>query len=275
MIEQSAAAQRAPGALVEVPGVANLRDVGGWPAAGGARVRRGLLYRSVELSRLDEAGVAALGALGLRTVYDLRTGPERDAAPDRLPSGVGYVVADVLADATHLSPARILALLDDPRAASAELSGGAVTTLFQGGYRDIVSSAGALAAYRLMFTSLAEPGCRPALVHCTTGKDRTGWAAAALLMLLGVPDADVMRDYLLTNQHLLPALAPVFDQFEAGGGNPEVLTSVLGVRREYLTAALVEVRSRFGTIEDYFADGLGIDADGQRALRDAFLQPPA
>jgi len=51
--------------------------------------------------------------------------------------------------------------------------------------------------------------------HCTAGKDRTGWAAASTLLLLGVSTGDVFADYLLTNDQLRPALQPLLDQFRA------------------------------------------------------------
>lgn len=258
-----------PGALIWIAGLPNLRDIGGWAAHSG-RVRMGLLYRSVDLSRLGSEGLDAFADLGIRTVYDLRTGPERAAGPDRVPEGTQHVVADVLADAADAAPAQLVALLSDPDRAAAELGGGKAAAMFQHGYREIVSLPSALAAYRQLYTTLAQPENRPALIHCTTGKDRTGWGAAALLMLLGVSDEDVMRDYLLTNDGLLPALQPVFDQFRAAGGDPELLKPILGVQQRYLQAALEEMRARFGSIEGYFRDGLGIDADVQQTLRAAF-----
>lgn len=39
----------------------------------------------------------------------------------------------------------------------------------------------------------------PLVFHCTAGKDRTGFAAALILLALGVPREVVMQDYLLTN----------------------------------------------------------------------------
>lgn len=209
-----------PGALIDIPGLPNLRDVGGWPMASGETVAYGRLYRSIDLHRLAAGGAERLAALGIRTVYDLRTGGERDAEPDRLLDGARLVIADVLADAAGAAPAQLLALLHDPRLAERRLSGGQAAALFAQGYRDIVSLPSALAAYRMMFADLMHPASRPALVHCTTGKDRTGWAAAALLMLLGVSERDVMADYLLTNDELLPALQPIFDRFADAGGTP-------------------------------------------------------
>jgi len=75
-----------------------------------------------------------------------------------------------------------------------------------------------------------------------------------MLMLLGVPDEVVMQEYLLTNEQLLPESKPIFDRFEAMGGDPELLMPVYGVRKEYLEAAMDEMRKRFGTVEGYFTD---------------------
>ena len=63
----------------------------------------------------------------------------------------------------------------------------------------------------------------------------------------------------------------MFEHFRAAGGDPHLLEPVLGVDADYLHAALDEMRQRFGSIETYFADGLGIRADGQQRLRDALV----
>ena len=49
---------------------------------------------------------------------------------------------------------------------------------------------------------------------------------------------------------------------------------VYGVQKEYLQAALDEMRQRFGTIEGYFTYGLGLDAGLLRRLRAAFIENP-
>jgi len=71
-------------------------------------------------------------------------------------------------------------------------------------------------------------------------------AAAALLSLLGVSDEDVLREYLLTNDELVPQLRPVLDKFRAAGGDPELLMPVVGVQREYLEAASMRCASTLG-----------------------------
>ena len=155
------------------------------------------------------------------------------------------------------------------------LGDGKAAALFEMGYREIVSLPSALSSYRTFFETVAQDARRPALFHCTTGKDRTGWAAASTLLFLGVSREDVLHDYLLTNRDLLPALQPVYERFRAAGGDPHLLDPVLGVDEAYLKVALNEMETRFGSIEGYFTDGLRIDETTQRRLKEALIEPAA
>jgi protein-tyrosine phosphatase len=260
-----------PGAVIPIPGVPNLRDLGGWPTADGGCVRRGLVYRAAEPFTLDADGRAEFDALGIRTVYDFRSSAECERKPDTVPDGARRVLVDVMADSSHGAPVHVAQLLDDPQQADELLASGKSVFLFERGYRELVDLPSAHENYRAFFSGLADAANRPALIHCTTGKDRTGWAAASLLMVLGVSDEDVMRDYLLTNKELMPVMQTVLDKFAAAGGDPELLLPVVGVEADYLDAALDEMRSTFGGVEDYFDRALGIDAAQQQALRDLFV----
>ena len=259
-----------PGAPIAL--VQNMRDLGGWETREGGCVRRRLIYRSSALDKLEGKSEDAFAGLGIRFIYDLRVEAEREKRPDRFPSGTGYVVADVLKDSPDAAPAQLMNIHSDPKMAEEMLGGGKAVSLFEGGYRAIVTLPSATAAYKILFSGLARDEHRPGLFHCTGGKDRTGWAAASLLTLLGVSDEDVMREYLLTNEQLLPACKPLFDQFAAMGGDPELLMPVFGVQKEFLQAALDEMRSRYGNIEGYFTEGLGLDADVLQSLRDAYIE---
>jgi protein-tyrosine phosphatase len=261
-----------PGRNIAIGSVPNLRDLGGWSTTDGT-IQRGLLYRSAEFGNLTGPDLRAFDALGIRSVFDMRTADERAAQENVLPDGVRYVVVDILKDATGASPAQLLALLDNPTAAEAMLGGGKSVALFEDAYRQIIDLPSALAGYRSFFDAIVRPENLPAAFHCTTGKDRTGWAAAALLLLLGVSYDDVMAEYLLTNAQLLPSLQPLLDRFAAAGGDPELLMPVLGVRKEYLDAAIDEMTARYGDIEGYFRDGLGLDDATIAALRSSFAAP--
>ncbi|QYB03598.1 tyrosine-protein phosphatase [Rhodococcus sp. USK10] len=257
---------------IPLTSVPNLRDVGGYRTADGAKVRTGVFYRSTDLSRVADTDMPALDGLGIRMVYDLRTADERAAAPDILPNGARAVALDVLADKGIRSiPAQMLQVIADPMIAERELGGGRAIEYFEGSYRDFVEMPSAVSSYRELFGGLATNGNTPALVHCTTGKDRTGWATAALLLLLGVAEDDVFHDYLLTNELLLPAFAGVFEKFVDAGGDPALLEPVLGVREQYLQVSLAAMREQYGTIERYFSDGLGLDAGVQTLLRECMI----
>ncbi|NED61066.1 tyrosine-protein phosphatase, partial [Streptomyces sp. SID10244] len=110
------------------------------------------------------------------------------AAPDPQIIGVRGVVLDVLADAERISaPANLDKLIDDPEAvaqANDRLATGSGVEHMIGAYRGLVNLPSAKRAYREFFTGLLDGS--PTLFHCTAGKDRTGWAAAALLSLMGV-----------------------------------------------------------------------------------------
>lgn len=86
-------------------------------------------------------------------------------------------------------------------------------------------------------------------------------------MLLGVSRDDVMTEYLLTNEQLLPAVQPIMDTFAAAGGDPQLLRPVLGVEPDYLEMALDEMTATFGTFHAYLDRGLRLEPAVVEALR--------
>jgi protein-tyrosine phosphatase len=261
-----------PGTSLGVASVPNLRDVGGYATADGSVVRRGVAYRSNELNPVNAGDMEKIAALGLKNDFDLRTASERQAKPDELPPGVKNVWLNVLADAKGLSPAEVERLLGDPKSANKVLGDGKAATAFVKTYRDFITLASANAAFRQLFLELGETNQIPSLYHCTTGKDRTGWASAALLTLLGVPEDKVYEDFLRSNEYILPAYKTYIEHFVAAGGDPSIPQALLGVKAEYLRASFDQVNTQYGSIEKYFEKGLGINAAGQQKLRERFLQ---
>jgi protein-tyrosine phosphatase len=259
------------GIALDIPPVPNLRDLGGYKTTDGATVARGLTYRSDTFHPMTAKDIKTLEVLRLKNDYDLRTTAEARAKPDEIPPGVQYHLLNVLADAKSAAPAELEKLLHEPKKANVALGDGKVEKLFEEGYREFISLPSAKQSYRTLFLSLAEQKKLPAVFHCTTGKDRTGWAAAALLTLLGVPRETVMADYMRTNDYTLPQFKKTIDEFVAAGGERDIALAVFGVKPEYLEASFDEMHKRYRTIEQYFSEGLGIDTDGQQALRDLFL----
>jgi protein-tyrosine phosphatase len=266
-----AATQAKTGQSLGITSVPNLRDLGGYKTSDGKTVAKGLVYRSNQLSGISPGDMNKLAKLKLKVDYDLRTAAERKARPDELPPGVKYVWLDVLADSPQAGPAQLEKLMQDPKKANAALGGGKAEEGFKKSYREFVSLPSAKKEFRELFLALGDQKKLPALFHCTTGKDRTGWAAAALLTLLGVPKEKVMEDYLRSNDYILPAYQKVIDKFVAAGGDKSIPLAILGVKKEYLDAAFDEMQTKYGTIEKYFSEGLGINAAQQKALRDLYL----
>lgn len=255
-----------------LPTVPNFRDAGGRRTRDGAVVHSGLLYRSVALDAASDEDLRALSNLGVRAVFDLRTGMEQTRRPDRLPTGARHVSIDLLVDSGEADPAALFALMDDPPRASAELGGGGTHRFYLATYRDLVRLGSAREGFARLYRSLADRSATPALVHCTTGKDRTGWAVAALQLFLGVPEADVVDEYMASDREVRRAFAHVVDAFVARGGAREVIEPLMSVQPGFLQAALEAVREDYGSINAYFSEGLGL-GDGELAnLRDAFLR---
>ncbi|MEU8465094.1 tyrosine-protein phosphatase [Streptomyces sp. NPDC029003] len=251
--------------------VANLRDLGGTPLAGGRTVRSGLVLRSGSLDRLDPAADPVVAGLGLRTVIDFRSAAERADHPDRIPAGARLLVRDVLAD--KMSEGRMPAatqlkdLLADPVVAEEHLGGGKAQALFGSVYRSFVATGSAHAAYRTLLTEAADPGAGPLLFHCTAGKDRTGWGATVILSLLGADDETLMAEYLSVNPAVKAAFAPMIEGFTVAGGDPDIALALIGVFPSYLEAGLDEVRVRYGSMEKYVREGLGVADETVEALR--------
>ena len=261
-----------PGHSLGIQTVPNFRDLGGYQTSDGSTVVEGLVFRANQLSGISPEDMEKVAELGLKIAYDLRTVDERDARPDELPPGVELVVLDILADSPQAGPAMLEKLMTDPREANEVLGGGKAEEGFRASYREFVSLPSAKKEFSKLFRGLGDSDGLPSVFHCTTGKDRTGWAAAALLTLLGVPRDHVMEDFLRSNEYILPAYQEVIDGFVAKGGDAAIPNAILGVKPEYLEAAFEEMQSQYGTMEKYFSEGLGVDAGQQESLRDLFLE---
>lgn len=261
------------GIFLDIVSEPNLRDIGGYITKKGVLVARGKVYRSNAFYAIDADNLIKLDKLQLKRDYDLRTPAEILAQPDILPAGVEYIQLDVMADADLIiTPAQIEALLQNPKIASQKLGGAdGVEANFITLYRNFVSLASAQQSYRTLFLGLSESSKLPSVFHCTNGKDRTGWAAAALLTFLGVPKDEVFADYMRSNNYLLPMHQKEIDAFIAGGGDPGIPTALFGVKQKYLEASFEEMYRRYGTIEQYFLRGLKINEVLQKRLRQMYL----
>ncbi|MCX5397650.1 tyrosine-protein phosphatase [Streptomyces sp. NBC_00102] len=240
---------------IALQGAVNFRDAGGYRTSTGQWVKMGEVYRSGALNTLTTADVAKLNRLGIKVDFDLRTAGERTSAPDTVPAGAKYVVADVIGG-------DVTSAID---LSSAEKS----AQYMVDGEKSMVSSATGKAAYQLVFAGLADDDQHAVLFHCSAGKDRTGWANAALLTALGVPKATVMQDYLASNTYRAEANAAALAAMPAEMA--AAYKPMLDVRAEYLNSGFDEVEATFGSFENYEKKGLGLSSKEIKELKSSLL----
>jgi protein-tyrosine phosphatase len=253
--------------ILSLEGGHNFREVGGYPALSGTRLRRGLVWRSASLDRLSQVDCRKVRALGIRTIADLRTDAERERFPTTEDLACSVRILSWPSDDITWAAGNGLALRDlnlhELRAAIAQL------------YTRIVE------AHARQFGAIIQliaDGEAPVLVHCTAGKDRTGLAIALLLELVGVPRGWILWDYEQTNRHLRQDLLNIASVAAVGGMaewldglGPEARDLVLGVDRSYLVAALASMEARFGSVEAFAREGMALPAQTLQQLRERLL----
>src|SRR5262249_30396041 len=139
----------------------------------------------------SEEDVAYLTRLGLHRVVDFRSAAEREREPDRIPRGVNTVWQPIAGQGLDPSQLRGRLLSGEVRADQAASWLVEANRAFVSDFHEV---------YARFLRDLADPANLPTLFHCTAGKDRTGFAAALVLLALDVPRETAMRDYLLTNE---------------------------------------------------------------------------
>jgi protein-tyrosine phosphatase len=180
---------------VRLDGQPNFRDLGGYKAADGRKVKRGEVFRSGELSALTDADVKKLKTLGIKTVVNFLTDEEIKAGgEDRLPqntTAIGLPIAGGDADGGGLAGVILEArqkadFSEVPVELNPEI------------HRLLVREA--QQQYAALLRELANSDQRPLVFHCSHGVHRTGTAAAIVLSALGVPWQTIREDYLLSNK---------------------------------------------------------------------------
>lgn len=253
---------------IEIKGATNFRSLGGLPAAGGRRIRMHAIMRADRLAGLSESDWHALGHAGLATICDLRSDAERAEHPNAVPPYLSLreMRCDIRND-LRADPALARLLLDEPNARGAERVMVEIYRRFPG------YMGGTLAA----IVDRALEGGAPLLVHCSAGKDRTGFVVAMLLHALGVPEPRIREDYLASRRwpgadtHRA-ALESRLGTFIAADELRAAVDAVLDVRDIYLDAALGAVHEEFGSIERYLESEARLDGARRELLRMRLLE---
>ncbi|RXZ65900.1 tyrosine-protein phosphatase [Pelagerythrobacter rhizovicinus] len=248
--------------VVALEGVHNFRDYGGYPIAGGGRMRSGLLYRSGQHVGASDADLAVIATLDLRHVIDFRGESERQNYPCRRADGFCAEIIAYEGETANLAP-------------HIEAAGGVLTRegahrAMERIYRNLPNRQPVLWVMRRYFATLAR-GEGASLVHCLAGKDRTGMAVALLHHALGVHPDDAMEDFLLTNVagNIEARIAAGGETIRAkyGAVDDETIRILMGVDARYLHAMRKAVEEAHGSLDAFLADVLEVDEARREALR--------
>ncbi len=214
--------------------VFNFRDLGGLPTAEGRKVKRGKVFRSDNLGRLQERDREVFAALGIKRVIDLRRAGEV-ASLGKVPDWTSvawhhhHLEHELWDHSTYAEEIGVARWLADR-------------------YRDLLDTGAADIAR--VITLLSDVDAGPTVVHCVAGKDRTGLVSALLLSALDVTDTDIADDYALTELSEPAYLAWVrsVDPAEADKKQPPFYTQTPA---DAMRLTLAELRETHGSPRDY------------------------
>ncbi len=243
-------------------GAPNFRDLGGLRTVDGNAIRSGVLFRSSGLEELTPADVAYLiEVIGLRTVFDLRSQHDHEIATPIIGTGIEVVNTPIVRDGSPTDVTR-------PMRPDGRVDIPLVYTMLL----DTSAERFAEIIHRLV------DGATPAVLHCVSGKDRTGVLAAVLLDAVGVTRDEIIADFMRTGPLLdelveqlrrRPAYAGIVDRLPPG---------TLDVEPWYIADFLAGIDADHGGVRDWLMNRAGVDAATIDALTDLLVdsggQPP-
>ena len=261
--------QRPAHRLLNFEGISNFRDLGGYQTTDGKEVKWGRLYRSGTFAEASRADLAGLAQLDLNTFIDFRSSIEKAEEPNRLPDPPGFTVVDI-------------PVLDDGNKA---LVGEIMERVESGNFDDFDPNQAMLTANRqfaneftpqfkeFVHTVLNANGA-PVVWHCSAGKDRTGFAAAILLRILGVPQETVIQDYMASRAPSLDARKNQLLMLELFKGEEAAakLAVLMGVEEAWLQAGFAQIDTTWGSFDNYVAEGLQLSATDIQRLQQNLLE---
>ncbi|KAG9673401.1 tyrosine protein phosphatase 5, partial [Aureobasidium melanogenum] len=285
MAELFEKAPELPPPFVNVTGIANFRDIGGYSTSSANQsIRSGLVYRCADTSKVQPDGLAKLKELGVKKIFDLRSVPEISkqgpewsgvaveksvfttrAEGDETPVGadeIERIWCPVFKD-TDYGPEQV-AIRFQYYASGSEG--------FVKAYSDIMSHGHT--AYKTILSHLAQPNPSPCIIHCTAGKDRTGVIVAILYLLCSVPSPAVAKEYSLTDtglQHMVPLFTERLLKNPALKGSAEGIKEMISAQPDKMLATIDMIQRVYGSAEGYVKDVVGLNDEQIAQIRKNLL----
>lgn len=209
---------------------------------------------------MDENSNAALAALGIALVCDMRADTERHYRPIEHDA---YRRAQLITCSIESSNADLWSKLEEPATSIKDVRQTMIEV-----YRRLPMEQSDIV--RDLIAGVAE-GRTPVLFHCAAGKDRTGFAAAVLLAMLGVPDETIIEDYRLTESWITGQRDRFLRKKREEGKDDAIWQPLFTCDAAYLLTALDTIREEAGGIEAWLVR-IGITPQQIDAARDHLLE---
>ncbi len=249
---------------VQLEGSVNFRDLGGYQAADGRRVKWGRLFRSDNLGRLTDRDVFLLQKMEIRQVCDFRTPAEIKKLSDRFPKNEHGKFLLLPIRHGESDPANTF-----DRIKNGDVDWMTEEFMIKGYLKNIENFAPLWATF---FKMLAEPSNRPLVFHCTGGKDRAGVAAALILLALGVPEKTVIRDHGLSNLYIAAVLERIYVQIRTMGVDPDGISAYFTAPQNAIVAVLSHLEKEYGSAANYLTNKAGVDEKLLIRLKEDLLE---
>ncbi|WP_308637234.1 tyrosine-protein phosphatase [Paenibacillus silvisoli] len=250
---------------VNLQGAFNFRDLGGYKTTDGKTVKWGKLYRAEELGHLTTADLEYVQRMGIKTNVDYRTDAEVKAMPDPVLAGITNIRTD---EGNAGATADLMSMIQ-----SGMMKDEASAVQMMAGFNKQMVDAPKF--YVQLMELLNDPANIALVQHCTAGKDRTGLGSAIILLALGVDGQTVMNDYLLSNVYREEANKKTIEGVKQQIKDENVvaaITALMGVQKEFLQAAIDEMKAEYGSIDGFLEKGLGITKQERAKLKAMYLE---
>lgn len=246
----------------------NFRDLGGYETRDGRMVKWGLFYRSESLSKLKGEDLEYFNTLGIKYVFDYRSLEEVKLRPDRNVKGVKNINISAMKnlDNQNLDMEYYLRSI-----LSSDSKEEAPEKILMDGYIEMPLNN---LAFQELLKVIEIPKNLAVLQHCTSGKDRTGFGSALILLLLGVPEERVIEDYMLSNEYRKGENHKLLQAYENHVSNEvikELIENVLGVKKKFIELSFNKIKETYGSYENYFLKEYGLTKEKIEYLRNEYL----
>ena len=245
---------------INIPGIQNFRDLGGYPSYPHHKfVRWGMLYRSGEINRLRKGSLKKLKNLGIRTIIDLRSPEEKIELSKSLEKNFSVV-------SIPIATGNIEQIINGVQDRS--IRSDTVYRIVERMNRELITKYAA--QYRKVFDLLLNEDNYPVVIHCSSGKGRTGIVSALILACLDVNEDKIMEDYRLSNDYFNIPRATRY-AYNLPVRSQEAITTLFSAREDFLNAAKEEAERQYGDIKTYLREGIGLSKQEMKHLRNILL----